>query len=65
MRRMWAVVRADGKVYAGISDISRDAMWFDYDSNVVELPQITKFKRDPRWLAQAQKSEPSAYWMEA
>ena len=65
-KKLFVVVNAAGKVYAGVSSISGRAMWFDIAGDMEHASSLeaTRWKRDTRWLAQAKKSDATAEWKE-
>jgi hypothetical protein len=59
----WMIQRADGKVYAGLSSITRQPMWFSYD-DAMEMSEILRVRKTNARLIEAQKSAPDAKWIE-
>lgn len=64
MKKAYVVVNAAGKVFAGVSSLTRNAMWFNYEPRLIEMEGVLKFKRDPRWLALARKFDATSEWKE-
>jgi hypothetical protein len=65
MNKAFAIFNAAGKVYAGTSTLSGQALWFVYsDGDDQMLSLCLKFKRDARTLAKAKQSDVTAEWRE-
>jgi len=65
--KLFIVVNSVGKFFAGISEITGQAMWFDCSSDISGHASdcgALRLKRDGRWLAKAIKSDSTATWKE-
>ena len=64
MSKLWAVVNADGRIFAGVSSTSGRAMWFDCDGDLSHMADVEALrrKRDARWLALAKRFDATAEW---
>ena len=66
MSKMWCVVNQYGKVFAGVSTITFEAMWFDCGKDMSHAGDVGafRFKRDKRWLDKALRYDSTAQWKE-
>ena len=63
MVKYWGVVKGD-LVFAGISSLSGQPMWFAAVDDIEHLSSCgaVRTRRDPRWLALARKYSADVEW---